>query len=76
MRVAQAVQQLMAVIERHQSSSKGEGRDWLLTEDSLCVGLARVGTPSQQIIKGKLKGKYSNHCHLTVFMPTTEVVWG
>lgn len=55
MRVAQAVQQLLAVIERHHSSSKGEDRDWLLTEDSLCVGLARVGTPSQQIVKGKLK---------------------
>ena len=57
MRVAQAVQQLLAVVERHQSSSKGGNGDWLLTENSLCVGLARVGTPSQQIIKGKLKGE-------------------
>lgn len=55
MRVAQAVQQLLAVVERHHSSSKGVDGDWLLTEDSLCVGLARVGTPSQQIVKGKLK---------------------
>ncbi|KAG0730328.1 Diphthine methyl ester synthase [Chionoecetes opilio] len=55
MRVAQAVQQLLAVVERHHNASKGGEEGWLLTEDSLCVGLARVGTPSQQIVKGKLK---------------------
>ncbi|XP_050725345.1 uncharacterized protein LOC127003032 [Eriocheir sinensis] len=65
MRVAQAVQQLLAVVERHDTTAadtttttaanSGADSEWVLSKDSLCVGLARVGTPTQQIMKGKLK---------------------
>ncbi|KAK4292541.1 hypothetical protein Pmani_034704 [Petrolisthes manimaculis] len=60
MRVHQAAQQMLEVMRRHreagagQAGQQGEG-EWLLNEDTQCVGLARVGTPSQCILRGTLK---------------------
>nr|XP_053640670.1 diphthine methyl ester synthase-like [Cherax quadricarinatus] len=61
MRVHQAAQQILSVLQRHNTgsseSSKGPGSDseWLLTENTHCVGIVRVGTSSQCIMRGSLK---------------------
>ncbi|XP_045614825.1 uncharacterized protein Dph5 [Procambarus clarkii] len=61
MRVNQAAQQLLSVIQRHSLGSPesnrvpGDENMWLLTEDTQCVGIVRVGTHSQHIKRGTLK---------------------
>ncbi|KAG7167091.1 uncharacterized protein LOC121868821 [Homarus americanus] len=61
MSVHQAAQQLLTVLQRHNAgapdSSRGPGNDneWLLTKDTQCVGIVRVGTSSQHIMRGTLK---------------------
>lgn len=61
MKVHQAAKQMLEVVRRHreagagQQQQQGEG-EWLLNEETQCVGLARVGTPSQYILRGTLKG--------------------
>ncbi|XP_054747441.1 diphthine methyl ester synthase [Anastrepha obliqua] len=51
MTVAEAAQQLMAIVEKKDALE----RNTILNEFSLCVGLARVGQDSQRIIVGTLR---------------------
>ncbi|XP_013415188.1 diphthine methyl ester synthase [Lingula anatina] len=52
MTVNQAAEQLLEIIEK----KKQEGDQELeLTEDTVCVGVARVGSDTQQIVSGTLK---------------------
>lgn len=65
MRVNQAAQQLLAILERHGASASDGGgggggdpaanNEWLLTENTRCVAIVRVGTNTQQIAHATLK---------------------
>ncbi|XP_076068193.1 diphthine methyl ester synthase isoform X2 [Oratosquilla oratoria] len=54
MRVNQAAQQLLAIIERRKSRSS-ETDEGCLSPSSKCVGVVRVGTETQNIVSGTLK---------------------
>ncbi|XP_019870422.2 diphthine methyl ester synthase [Aethina tumida] len=51
MSVSEAAQQLITIIERKREN----GDNPIVTEDSLCIGLARVGSDSQQLVTCSLK---------------------
>lgn len=51
MTVSQAAEQLMEIIQRRRE----EGEELGLTEDTLCVGVARLGSEDQQIRAGTLR---------------------
>ncbi|XP_068210067.1 uncharacterized protein Dph5 [Palaemon carinicauda] len=61
MRVHQAAQQLLAILERHSGSAADSGgggvgsNEWLLTGNTRCVAVVRIGTDSQHIAHGTLK---------------------
>lgn len=67
MRVHQAAQQLLTILQRHSSNPATSGKDPVgedemqLTENTQCVGIVRVGTSSQRIMRGTLKGE-ADHC--------------
>ncbi|XP_071952725.1 diphthine methyl ester synthase-like isoform X2 [Antedon mediterranea] len=51
MTVNQAASQLNEIIQKR----KEAGKDLAYTEDSICVGVARVGSQDQQVVSGTLK---------------------
>lgn len=51
MSVSEASEQLIAIINKNKEIET----DLVITEDSLCVGLARVGSETQQIVACSLK---------------------
>ncbi|XP_062505255.1 diphthine methyl ester synthase-like isoform X2 [Corticium candelabrum] len=54
MTVSQAAEQLLTVL--HQRQNKGQSQDVsALTEESICVGVARLGSTSQKIMAASLK---------------------
>ncbi|XP_037794436.1 uncharacterized protein LOC119589878 [Penaeus monodon] len=61
MRVHQAAQQLLTILQRHSNNPATSGKDPVgedemqLTENTQCVGIVRVGTSSQRIMRGTLK---------------------
>ncbi|XP_066947674.1 uncharacterized protein Dph5 [Macrobrachium rosenbergii] len=61
MKVHQAAQQLLAILERHSAAASDSGgggmvtNEWILTGNTKCVAVVRIGTDTQHIAHGTLK---------------------
>ncbi|XP_033737588.1 diphthine methyl ester synthase-like [Pecten maximus] len=55
MSVNQAAEQILEVVQNKQTSGDTPSGETVITEDTLCVGLSRVGAESQQIVTTTLQ---------------------
>ncbi|OWF54781.1 diphthine methyl ester synthase-like [Mizuhopecten yessoensis] len=55
MSVNQAAEQILEVVRNRKASGDTPSSDTAITEDTLCVGLSRVGAESQQIVTATLQ---------------------
>nr|CAD7256769.1 unnamed protein product [Timema shepardi] len=55
MSVSEAAHQLLQIIKRRKETGDHQNRDVIASEKTLCVGVARVGSPSQKIVACSLE---------------------